>query len=85
MSWAFPRSTLIFRLPEPEAAFHPADENDRHELYLMSDDLKTDMAELQAKGVELEDVVEARWGSITKLRLPGGGLVGLYEPKHPRP
>lgn len=79
------RGWLIFRLPEPEAAFHPADENDRHDLYLMSDDLAADMADLRAKGVELEEIVEARWGSITKLRLPGGGVVGLYQPKHPRP
>jgi hypothetical protein len=28
-------------------------------------------------------VQEARWGSITKIPLPGGGEVGLYQPKHP--
>ena len=26
---------------------------------------------------------EPRWGSVTKIRLPGGGEVGLYQPKHP--
>jgi len=76
---------LIFALPTAEAAFHPAEENDRHELYLMCDDLKAEMAALRAKGVECAEAVEARWGSITRIRLPGGGQVGLYEPTHPRP
>ena len=75
---------LIFALPTAESAFHPAEENDRHELYLMCDDLKAQMAALRAKGVVCAEVVEACWGSITKIRLPGGGEIGLYEPKHPR-
>jgi catechol 2,3-dioxygenase-like lactoylglutathione lyase family enzyme len=76
---------LIFGLPPAELAFHPAEANDHHELYLMCDDLKAEMEALRSKGVKCADVVEARWGSITKIRLPGGGEVGLYEPKHPRP
>lgn len=76
---------LIFSLPKTEAAFHPAEENDRHELYLMCDNLSTEIATLRAKGVQCADVVEERWGSITKIRLPGGGQIGLYEPKHPKP
>jgi catechol 2,3-dioxygenase-like lactoylglutathione lyase family enzyme len=75
---------LIFGLPAGEAAFHPG-ANGRHELYLMCDDLKSEMAALRAKGVQCAEVEEARWGSITKIRLPGGGEVGLYQPKHPRP
>jgi len=76
---------LIFGLPSAEAAFHPAEGNGKHELYLMCSDLKSEMAALQGKGVDCAPVVEARWGSITKLRLPGGGEIGLYEPKHLRP
>ena len=76
---------LIFGLPAAEAAFHPAETNDRHELYLMCDDLKTEMEGLRAKGIDCAGVVDARWGSITKIRLPSGGEIGLYEPKHPRP
>ena len=76
---------LIFAMPTAEAAFHPSEENDRHELFLMCDDLKAEMAALRAKGVECAGVTEARWGSITKVRLPGGGEIGLYQPKHPRP
>ena len=67
---------LIFALPPTEAAFHPSD-NDTHELYFLCDDLKTEMAALAKKGVKCSKVEEARWGSITKMRLPGGGHVGL--------
>ena len=73
---------LIFALPPAEAAFHPANDHDRHELYFMCDDLKAEISALAKKGVPFSKVEEARWGSITKLRLPGGGEVGLYQPKH---
>ena len=74
---------LIFALPPAEAALHPSDENGVHELYFMCDDLKAEMASFARKGVECSEVKEARWGSITKIRLPGGGEIGLYQPKHP--
>jgi catechol 2,3-dioxygenase-like lactoylglutathione lyase family enzyme len=74
---------LIFALPPAEAAFHPSDENGRDELYFMCDDLQAEMASLAKKGVKCSDAQEARWGSITKLQLPGGGQIGLYQPKHP--
>ena len=74
---------LIFALPPAEAAFHPDEENDRHELYFMCADLKAEMSALAKKGVACSEVQEARWGSITRIKLPGGGHVGLYQPKHP--
>jgi hypothetical protein len=51
----------------------------------MCDDLKNEMDALRAKGVECSEAMEARWGSITKIPLPGGGEIGLYQPKHPKP
>ena len=74
---------LIFALPRGEAAFHPSNENGPHELYFLCDALKTEMALLANKGVKCSEVEETRWGSITKMRLPGGGEIGLYQPKHP--
>jgi catechol 2,3-dioxygenase-like lactoylglutathione lyase family enzyme len=74
---------LIFALPPAEAAVHPAENDTGHELYFMCDDLKAEIASLAAKGVNCSEVQEARWGSIAKIRLPGGGEVGLYQPKHP--
>jgi catechol 2,3-dioxygenase-like lactoylglutathione lyase family enzyme len=74
---------LIFALPAAEAAFHPSDNNGVHELYFMCDSLKAEMAALAKKGVKCSAVQDERWGSVTKLRLPGGSEVGLYQPKHP--
>ena len=76
---------LIFALPPAEVAVHPAEDNGKHELYLMCDDLRAEISALKKKGVHCSDVEEARWGSITMLRLPGGGDVALYQPKHPSP
>jgi hypothetical protein len=74
---------LIFALPAAEAAFHSATENGRHELYLMCDDLASEIAGLREKGVRCSPVQEERWGTLTSIMLPGGGTVGLYQPKHP--
>ena len=74
---------LIFALPPAEAAFHPSEKSDLHELYFMCDDLKATMASLNAKNVKCGDVMEQRWGSSTTIHLPGGGKIGLYQPKHP--
>jgi hypothetical protein len=75
---------LIFKLPPAELGIHPAEEKPHHELYLLCDDLKSTMAELKAKGVEFSgDVHEARWGSVASIALPGGGTLGMYQPKHP--
>ena len=75
---------LIFALPPAEAAFHPADENGAHELFFMCDDLKSEMSSLAKKGVTCSEAHEERWGSITRIMLPGGGKIGLYQPRHPR-
>jgi hypothetical protein len=74
---------LIFALPPSEVAFHPTGQHDAHELYLLCDDLKHEMDSLQACGVHCSTITEERWGSITRLTLPGGSQLGLYQPKHP--
>ena len=77
------RGWLIFALPSAEAAFHPSDQNGHHELYFLCDDVKAEIAALAKKNVKCTEVHEERWGSVTKVLLPGGGEVGLYQPKHP--
>ena len=72
---------LIFGLPPAEAAIHPA-EAPGAELYFMCDDLAAEMRTLAEKGVQCSEVEEARWGSVTKITLPGGTEIGLYQPKH---
>lgn len=74
---------LIFALPPAEVACHPHGENDLHELYFMCDDLKATIVNLRSKRVHCSDVREETWGSLTRISLPGGGHVGLYQPKHP--
>ncbi|HSY93320.1 MAG TPA: VOC family protein [Candidatus Binatus sp.] len=86
---------LIFALPPAEAAFHGLEKNDaehgdppekaRQELFLMCDDLAAALRELQSKNVAVSAVNEQRWGSLATLTLPGGGKVGIYQPKHPKP
>ncbi len=77
------RGWLVFALPPAEAAIHPSDGNDRHELYFMCDDLESEILRLKQRGVICSEVQEARWGSVIKITLPGGGEVGLYQPRHP--
>lgn len=76
---------LIFRLPPAEAAVHPSDENDRHELFLMCDDVEGAVRKLNARGVACDPFSTQGWGRSTRIRLPGGGSLGLYEPRHARP
>jgi predicted enzyme related to lactoylglutathione lyase len=77
---------LIFALPPAELAAHPADENGRHELYLMCDDIKATVAELSVRGAEIaRPVTDEGFGRVTAIRLPGGGELGLYEPQHQSP
>jgi hypothetical protein len=74
----------MFGLPPSEVAVHPGDENDTHELYFMYADVKKLIAELKAKKIECSPIDEQRWGSITRITLPGGGKLGIYQPKHRR-
>lgn len=77
---------LIFALPPAELAAHPSAGESRHELYLMCDDIEATVAELQEKGVEFaRPVTDEGFGLITALKLPGGGELALYQPKHPSP
>ncbi|MGX1778614.1 VOC family protein [Nocardia brasiliensis] len=76
---------LIFKLPPAEIAVHPVEDRESHELFLMCDDVEATVEELTTKGVEFtRPVTDEGWGLMTALRLPGGGDVGLYEPRHAR-
>ncbi|MBW8815482.1 MAG: hypothetical protein JF588_18830 [Caulobacterales bacterium] len=79
------RGWLIFALPPAEVAVHPAEGGDNHELYLMCDDLAATMAELEAKGAACAEPESVGWGVRTRIDLPGGGAVALYQPRHARP
>jgi catechol 2,3-dioxygenase-like lactoylglutathione lyase family enzyme len=72
---------LIFGLPPAELAVHPA-AGPGGGLYLMCDDLAVEIGRLAGLGVACSAVEEARWGSVTMIPLPGGGEIGLYQPRH---
>ncbi len=83
---------LIFRLPPAELGIHPAEQESIHRhadqdlsssvVYLMCDDLGATIAALQQKGAQTTEIVNAGWGTTTTVRLPGGGGLGLYQPRH---
>jgi hypothetical protein len=74
---------LIFALPPAEIAFHPAAENGKHEIYLTCDDVGVAVQTLEKQKVHCDPVMDLGWGLLTHLSLPGGGRLGLYQPKHP--
>ena len=75
---------LVIALPPAEVAVHPTDGPPQHEIYLMCDDIETTIADLTQRGVSVESGVSDRgWGLLTSIRLPSGGVLGLYEPRHP--
>jgi catechol 2,3-dioxygenase-like lactoylglutathione lyase family enzyme len=76
---------LIFAAPPAEFACHPAESNGKHELYLMCDDVRAEIARLGERGIACGPVSDPGWGLLCRLRLPGGGDLGLYEPRHARP
>jgi catechol 2,3-dioxygenase-like lactoylglutathione lyase family enzyme len=74
---------LIFTLPPAELGIHPAEDEQYHELYLMCDDVKKTITDLEMKGVTCGPVNQTRFGLVTSFEIPGGGKIGLYEPRHP--
>ena len=78
------RGWLIFGLPPAEIAVHPGDKS-AQELYLMCDDVRAFVAEMAGKQIACTPPHDQGWGVLTQLTLPGGGSLGVYEPRHARP
>ncbi len=75
---------LIFALPPAEIAVHPTEGAPEHQLYLMCGDIEATIAELRARGITFSRAVrDMSWGRVTAIALPGGGELGLYQPRHP--
>src|ERR1022692_3506606 len=73
---------LIFALPPAELAIHPAEVDGGQELFLMCDDIEAFVARMSELGVACSDIGTERWGLLTRLTLPGGGGLGVYQPTH---
>jgi hypothetical protein len=76
---------LIFGLPPAEVAVHPSTKNDVHEFYLMCDDVEAFVETMKTRNITCEPVQSMGWGMLTQVRLPGGGKLGVYQPRHARP
>ena len=76
---------LIFGLPPAEVAVHPSEENNVHEFYLMCDDINVFAAQMKKNGIACGPVDDQGWGLLCRLTLPGGGELGVYQPRHARP
>ena len=76
---------LIFGLPPSEVAVHPSEKNDVHEFYLMCADIQAFVAEMKKRKATCGPVMDRGWGLLTQVSLPGGGKLGVYQPRHPRP
>ena len=76
---------LIFGLPPAEVAVHPSSKNDVHELYLMCDDIEAFVEEMKTHNIVCSPVQNERWGLLAQMTLPGGGKLGIYQPRHARP
>lgn len=76
---------LIFGLPPAEVAVHPSDENDVHEFYLMCDNVEAFISEMKKHNITCGPVHNQGWGILTQVMLPGGGKLGVYQPRHARP
>jgi catechol 2,3-dioxygenase-like lactoylglutathione lyase family enzyme len=76
---------LIFALPPAEVAVHPGRRNGVHELYLICDDIARFVARMARRRVRCGPLCDQGWGLLTRVSLPGGGTLGVYEPRHVRP
>jgi hypothetical protein len=76
---------LIFGLPPAEVAVHPHDSNDLQEFYLMCEDVEKFVAAMKKQRIACEAPNDMGWGILTHLTLPGGGKLGVYQPRHARP
>ena len=79
------RGWLIFALPPSEVAVHPAEGDRRHELYLMTDDIQAFVSAMADRAITCTPPSDQGWGVLTNVSLPGGGTIGVYQPRHARP
>jgi len=79
------RGWIIFGLPPAEIAAHPAEDNGRQEIYLMCDNIKVFVKQMARHKIVCSEIQDQGWGQLVQLTLPGGGQLGVYQPRHARP
>lgn len=76
---------LIFGLPPSELAVHPSTGSEHHEIYLMCDDINAFVQQMAEYKMICSEIQDQGWGLLVELTLPGGGKLGVYQPRHARP
>jgi len=76
---------MIYAIPPAEISIHGSETNDVHRLYFMCDDIAAFTGDMTRHGVAFSTPVRQSWGTVTEITLPGGGKLGVYQPRHPRP
>jgi hypothetical protein len=76
---------MIFALPPAEMSVHDAERNSAHELLLMCKDVRAFVTEMSKRNIACSPPQDQGWGVLTQITLPGGGRLGVYEPRHKRP
>ena len=79
---------LIFGLPPAELGVHPGSsgvDGLGTTLFLICDDLESTIATLAEHGVSVPEPKQQPYGLVTRIPLPSGGSLGLYEADHPSP
>jgi hypothetical protein len=76
---------LIFGLPPAELAVHPGETRSSQEFYLLCDDIEVFIQEMTRHKIAHTPVQRPAWGLLTTITLPGGGQLGVYQPRHARP
>ena len=76
---------MIYGIPPAEVSIHGSERNDVHQLYFMCDDIAAFTGDMTRHGIAFSTPVRQSWGTVTEITLPGGGKLGVYQPRHPRP
>jgi hypothetical protein len=76
---------MIYGVPPAEMSVHASDTNDVHRLYLMCADIAEFTGDMTKHGIAFSTPERQSWGTVTEITLPGGGKLGVYQPRHPRP
>jgi hypothetical protein len=64
---------------------HPSPKNNVHELYLLCDNVDAFLVDMREHGIACDPIEKQEWGLLTRVLLPGGGKLGVYQPLHARP
>ena len=74
---------LIFKAPPSEVGVHPTEDEPKHYVAFMVDDITETVHDLNSQGVTITaEPADRGYGIVAMIALPSGAEVEIYEPKH---